>query len=442
MITDCINALHQPIKQMKGKPGLVAALLAVWAIAACTPVSEKNLQTTDTRPSITTSQSSATSPAEETPDIVGDIISEIENPPAPAAEIIAPGQEVVTASPGQAPLLDKNAAKRQALAEQALKAALSLLKNRDADSFKPPQPFSAPAKSGQLRIGLMLPFSGSYAGLGRDIASGAELALFQLADPKTSLIYFDTAGGSRAADAAREAIEAEVDIVIGPLFTQSAIEARTILAASAIPAISLSNNVQAATPGQWVLGYLPEQQIDHLLGHAIAQNRTKIAILASEDMFGQRLLSHTQNRLASFCLTAAEWMTLPQPVLADEDSLRQAVQQFTRYQKPDPENPQLPEPAYDALILAGNPDFILRVAPVLSYYDMDPSRVMYLGTDLWARPELLAEPSLQGAVITQALQPASPEFEERFQSLFDKPTNHLVKMGFDAFALVAITHQG
>ncbi|MGB1474527.1 MAG: penicillin-binding protein activator, partial [Candidatus Puniceispirillaceae bacterium] len=349
----------------------VAALLAVWAIAACTPVSEKNLQTADTRPSITAAQSSATSPAEETPDIVGDIISEIENPPAPEAEIIAPGQEVVTAAAGQAPLLDKNAAKRQALAEQALKAALSLLKNKDADSFKPPQPFSAPAKSdGQLRIGLMLPFSGSYAGLGRDIASGAELALFQLADPKTSLIYFDTAGGSRAADAAREAIEAEVDIVIGPLFTQSAIEARTILAASAIPAISLSNNVQAATPGQWVLGYLPEQQIDHLLGHAIAQNHTKIAILASEDMFGQRLLSHTQNRLASFGLTAAEWMTLPQPVLADEASLRQAVQQFTRYQKPDPENPQLPEPAYDALILAGNPDFILRVAPVLSYYDL------------------------------------------------------------------------
>jgi len=443
MKRDGINASYQPIKQIKGKLGPIAALLAVWAIAACAPVSEKNLQTTDKTPAITTSQSSVTSTAEETPDIVGDIISGIENPPAPEAEIIAPGQEVVTAAAGQAPLLDKNATKRQALAEQALKAALSLLKNKDADSFKPPQPFSAPAKSdGQLRIGLILPFSGGYAGLGRDIASGAELALFQLADPKTSLIYFDTAGGSRAAEAAREAIEAEVDIVIGPLFTQSAIEARTILAASAIPAISLSNNVQAATPGQWVLGYLPEQQIDHLLGHAIAQNRTKIAVLASEDMFGQRLLSHARNRLASFGLTAAEWMTLSQPILEDEDSLRQAIQQFTRYQKPDPENPQLPEPAYDALILAGNPDFILRVAPVLSYYDLDPSRVMYLGTDLWARPELLAEPSLQGAVITQALQPASPEFEARFQSLFDKPTNHLVKMGFDAFALVAITNQG
>ena len=100
------------------------------------------------------------------------------------------------------------------------------------------------------------------------------MALFQLADPKATLVYFDTAGGSRAAEAARAAIDAQIDIVIGPLFTRSAMQVRTIFAASGIPAISLSNNIQAATPGQWVLGYLPEQQIDHLLGHAIAQTGT------------------------------------------------------------------------------------------------------------------------------------------------------------------------
>ena len=60
-------------------------------------------------------------------------------------------------------------------------------------------------------------------------------------------------------------------------------------------------------------------------------------------------------------------------VLAEEESLSQAVQRFTRYQKSDPDNTDLPEPAYDALILAGNSEFILRVAPLLSHYDMDPS---------------------------------------------------------------------
>jgi len=426
-------------------PIIFAGLITALALSACQPASTQTaspasqIQTTVpvNRPAPEPKQ------AEANTDIVGNIISQLETTDDLAQDAPAPADEVLTASAGQANRINTDRDKRAALAQQALNAALSLLKHKEPEAPTAPQPFKIKEKTdGQLRIGLMLPFTGDYAALGRDIASGAELALFQLADPNATLVYFDTAGGSRAAEAARAAIEAQIDIVIGPLFTRSAMQARTIFAASGIPAISLSNNIQAATPGQWVLGYLPEQQIDHLLGHAIAQNRNKIAILASEDTFGQRLLSHTQNRLGSFGLTPAEVTTLPQAVLAEEDSLSQAVQRFTRYQKSDSDNTELPEPAYDALILAGNPEFILRVAPLLSYYDMDPSRVMFLGTDLWARPELLAEPSLQGAFITQALLPTSTDFENRYQSLFDKPTSHLVKLGFDAFALVAITHQG
>jgi outer membrane PBP1 activator LpoA protein len=132
---------------------------------------------------------------------------------------------------------DEAALKREALAQQALEAALSLLKNKAPERPLAPEPFEMPIKAdGQFRIGLMLPFSGDYAALGRDIASGAELALFQLASSNATLVYFDTAGGSRAAAAAREAVAAQVDIVIGPLFTKSAMQTRTIFAGSAIPA--------------------------------------------------------------------------------------------------------------------------------------------------------------------------------------------------------------
>ena len=429
---------------------IYASLIVALLLAACEPATTKNVRQ-DKQPSTNLSATSP-SPSKTTPsdiadtqassDIVGSIISQIENQTGEEDAGIAPEDEVLTAAAGQAARVDEATMKREALAEQALEAALSLLKNKVPERPLAPEPFEMPIKAdGQFRIGMMLPFSGDYATLGRDIASGAELALFQLASANATLVYFDTAGGSRAAEAAREAVAAQVDIIIGPLFTKSVMQTRTIFAASAIPAISLSNNVQAATPGQWVLGYLPEQQIDHLLGHAISENSTKIAILASEDTFGQRLLSHTQNRLSSFGLQPAEVTTLPQELLADEESIKAAVQRFTRYIKADPDIPELPEPAYDALILAGNSEFILWVAPLLSYYDMDPSRVMFLGTDLWARPELLAEPSLQGAFITQALQPESTNFENRYQGLFNKPTNQLVKLGFDAFALVAITHQ-
>lgn len=388
---------------------------------------------------------SAASPAPST-DIVGNLIAELEDSSGNTAlqrqSNVAPAEEVTNTAIGQAGRVDAGQQKRAELAEQALKAALSLLKDKESDSISVPPTFVMPVKSeGQLRIGLMLPFSGDYAELGRDIASGVELALFQLGDPNAELMYFDTEGGARASEAARQAVAAEVDIVIGPLFTQSVLQSRTIFAASAIPTLSLSNNIQAASPGHWILGYLPEQQIDHLLGFAIAQNYSRIAILASEDTFGQRLSSHTANRLASFGLRPAEQTILPQEVLEDETLLKQAIQRFTRYQKTSAESQNLPAPAYDGLVLAGNSEFILRVAPLIAYYDMDPSRVVFLGTDLWTRPELLNEPSLQGAMITQAILPENTDFETRFQGLFNKPSNHLVRLGFDAFALVAITHQ-
>ncbi len=376
-------------------------------------------------------------------DIVANLIESIETEEKEQTQILpAPAAEIATASTGRAPQIETEQNDRKKLAEQALNAALSLLKAKQPKAASPAGPYQLEDKSsGQLRIGLLLPFSGDYSSLGRDIASGAEMALFQMGDHQIELLYFDTQASGRAEQAAREAVAAQTDIVIGPLFTQSAAQARTILGGAGIAMLSLSNNSQAAAPGQWVLGYLPEQQIDYLLGHAMAQNKTRIAVLAAEDAFGQRLSAHAVMRLSTLGLSPAEVMILPPERLADEDSLKQAIKSFSRYSSVPDENAPLPAPAYDALILAGGPDFILRVAPVLAFYDMDPDRVTYLGTDLWARAELLAEPSLQGALVTQATQPASDEFETRYQGLFQKPSNNMARMGFDAFALIAVTKQ-
>ena len=88
------------------------------------------------------------------------------------------------------------------------------------------------------------------------------MALFQVRDSEIDMVFFDTKGGLQAESAARQAVASDVDIVVGPLFTAAVQKARPILAASSIPVLALSNNIQSASPGNWVLGYLPEQQID------------------------------------------------------------------------------------------------------------------------------------------------------------------------------------
>ncbi len=367
-------------------------------------------------------------------DIVGALIDQVEEKQRKKEEVAS----VVIRPAAPIPINDE----RSHLAEEALNAALGLLKAKQPKALLPVQPFILPEKTDvTLRIGFLLPFSGDFETLGKDISGGAEMALFQLRDPEIDIVFFDTGGGEQAEQAARQAVASDVDVVVGPLFTEAVQKARPIFAASSIPVLALSNNIQSASPGSWVLGYLPEQQIDHLLGYAIGENKTRIAILASEDPFGQQILGHAVRRLAQFGLQPAQITLLSPANLADENSLKNAIKKFSRYKKPETDEAPLPEPAYDVLILAGQPNFILRTAPVLAFYDLDPERVTYLGTDLWARTDLVTEPSLQNSIITQAKLPPSEEFEKQWQSVFNTPSNTLVRLGFDAFALIAVTKQ-
>lgn len=410
-------------QQKTGFCRLVCFGLIFGALMGCQPPPQS--------PAAEQSPSSSASIIANESDVVGDLIEQIEAEQQPSAVATGPDETVIV-SVEQAPkAIDDEDKEQKALAEQALNAALNLLKNKRSDTpFI--QDFTIATKAkGALRVGLLLPFTGQFAQLGRDVAGGAEMALFQVKDPDIELLYFDTAGGKLAGMAANEAVTSEVDIVIGPLFTQSVDKARPVLRQARIPALSLSNNLEAAAPGHWVLGYLPEQQIDHLLDYVITQNKTRVAIIAAEDKFGQRLLAHTQSYVSKSELGGVKVTVLSDEILADEESLKEAIRIFSRQQKTTK--------PYDALILAGNPDFILRTAPVLSYYDLGPDNLLYLGTDLWARPELLAEPSLQGSLVTQVELPENDVFEDNWQTIFKRAPNIMAKLGFDAFAVIAVT---
>ena len=69
-----------------------------------------------------------------------------------------------------------------------------------------------------------------------------------------------------------------------------------------LPMLLLSNNVDVAATDRWLMGYLPEQELDGLLGHAISEGKRKFALIAQDTVFGQRLLSHANRSLAEFGL--------------------------------------------------------------------------------------------------------------------------------------------
>ena len=351
--------------------------------------------------------------------VIGTIIWQIQTGPArpsPVDPVVPEGQD-------------------PSLTKEALEAAFALLSSQVAPpSFEPA--FTLPAKQGaQLRVGLLVPLTGPYAALGAEIRRGAEMALFQAANKNIQLLFLDTMGGEKAADATLTGVENNVDIFIGPLFTPAVLAARPVAAQHQTPMLLLSNNRAVVAPDSWLLGYLPEQQLDGLLGHAVGLGKSKFAIIAQDAAFGQRLLAHATSRLDEFGLQPEAVRILTDAEVNDENRLKQAIREFSRYQPPAPD--ALPaESPFDAVIFAGDSAFALRTAPLLAYYDVGPDRALFLGNALWNHDQLLNEPSLQGGVFAIRPTQFDAKFNASWQAIWRQSPGELSRLGFDALALV------
>ncbi len=327
------------------------------------------------------------------------------------------------------------------LADDALEAAFALLaqKAKPAAATLPEREWLAQKVKGVTRIALLLPVTGVYQKMGKELRKGAELALFTARNPTVELLVFDTMGGQRGRRAAEEAVAAESDIMIGPLFSGAVAEARAVAGAANIPMLLLSNNALVASSGSWLMGYMPEQQLDLLLGYAITDGRQRFAIIAEDSAFGKRLATHAQRRLVQSGLGAEDSMVLRSQALESEDLLKRAIRKFSRYVAPvEGEVVSERPPVFDALIFAGGANFALRTAPVLAYYDLGSDAVMYLGNAQWNQRQILSEPSLQKGLFAFRPSNTDDQFVVKWTDVWTDKPGLLSRLSFDAVALAEV----
>ena len=360
-------------------------------------------------------------------DVVGDIIWNLEaanraRPAPPPAPQIPVGPD-------------------PSLASDALEAAFAQIARRE--HALPDDVFVlTPKAAGTERIALLIPVTGPNAALGAELQKGAEVVFISVRNPKIELLVLDTHGDGPEA-AASQAVVAGADIVVGPLFSDAVVSARRIARQANIPMLALSNNLKVAGSGSWLLGYVPEQQVDALLGYALTTGGNRIGIIAEDAPFGQILARHAVDRLAQFGLRPVESLTLTASMLADEDQLKSAIRSFTGYQPPAtnetaPAFADLPPARFDALLFAGSADFALRTAPVLAYYDADPERVLYLGNAQWNQQRILTEPSLQGGVFVSRPTGRDDAFNRLWSDIWPSRPGALARLSFDAMAMATV----
>jgi len=314
-----------------------------------------------------------------------------------------------------------------------------------------------------VKVGLLLPLSGARADVGQALLNAAQLALFDLGSDRFTLVIRDTKGTPEGAAAAAESVlEEGAVLLLGPLFSTSAEAVKPIVDAAEVPMITFSNNTTIAGPLTFVMGVTPRTQVDRVIDFAVSQGLHRFAVLAPENAYGNVIVQSLQeaifrngvelSRVAYYNPQSAD-VSAEVQVLADFSQRRAAADAQRRELQGRTDEASVRalqrlqgvetvgELPFDAVLLPASGQQLLSVAPLLAYYDVDPSEVRFLGTALWEDPQLLNEPTLQGGWFPAPPPGLWTTFRQRYEQSFGNTPPRVASLAYDAVALAAVLEQ-
>jgi ABC-type branched-subunit amino acid transport system substrate-binding protein len=296
----------------------------------------------------------------------------------------------------------------------------------------PVVPSFAPA--GRTVAALLVPLSGPAAPVGEALFNAAQLAVFEVADDRFTLLPFDTKGTAEgAAAAAEQAVAQHADIILGPLFSAEAKAAAPVVRQAGLAIVSFTADATAAGGGVYVLGFLPGPQAEQVADYAHSQNRERLAILAPANDYGRTVAEYLANNAgrAGVTVTGLEYYD---PAAGDfASAIRRLIKR---------ERPGTADVGFDGLLL---PDEGLRlrlVGAALATQGIDPQQVKFLGTMLWEDSKAGSEPALVGGWYAAPPETGFTDFAARYAKVFGAKPPRLASLGYDATALAAVLGRG
>lgn len=284
----------------------------------------------------------------------------------------------------------------------------------------PPPRVTAPAGHGlpedreRHRVALLVPLSGSNAGVGQSLANAANLALLDTGGKGLRITTYDTAAGGAAA-AAGKAIAEGNGLILGPLLGEEVRAVAPIAGRAHVPVLAFSNDVAAAGKGAFLLGFAPSQSIDRVVSYAASRGLKRIAGLVPAGLYGRRSADAllAAGREAGVAIAALQtYERTPASISAAYAKLGSD---------------------YDAVLVADSGRIALQVAPAIKR-----GGARLLGTELWnTEPSLAGSSAMQGAWFASVSDALYGQFAAKYRARYGKSPYRLATLGYDAVLLAA-----
>jgi branched-chain amino acid transport system substrate-binding protein len=283
------------------------------------------------------------------------------------------------------------------------------------------------AEKKPVRIAMLLPMSGfgPTAVLAKGMKQGGELALFELDNPLVQLIVKDDKGTPvGAAAAADEAIREGAEIIVGPLTAQATASVAPVARQANVPVLTFSNDRRVGGNGVYLMSFLPEQEIERIVAFSAAQGKRQFAALLPNDAYGKVVepAFRTAVSRAGGIVAALDFYSLDaNAMLAPAKQMVETIKQR--------EDSGLP---IDALLLAGGPEVLPHMGPLITYSGINTTRVKLLGTGAWEYPNVGRNAALVGGWYPGPDPHGWQDFSGRFSRSFGSAPPRLASLAYDA----------
>ncbi len=308
------------------------------------------------------------------------------------------------------------------------------------------------------KIGVLLPLSQNSMSEGKAFLDAIQLAFFEAANHDLELIIIDTKGEpENAVNGVGSLINEKVGLILGPLFSRSTAAIAPLVKSAQIPVISFSNNTKVAGDGVYVFGFLPGQQITRILEYSLNRGYRKIGTLLPTNNFGELSLSVARNTLDDMNVQFVTEQFFNPNSLDFSSAVREFAEYDSRNQRLRLQKKQLKsqsdeiantalnrlsgldtlgDPSFEAVLLPSGGAELRIIAPLLAFYDVDPSRIRLLGSTLWDNDKNLhLEPALIGGWYAAPSPKLRKTYEVKFEKTFGYSPPRLSSLAYDAMLL-------
>lgn len=288
-----------------------------------------------------------------------------------------------------------------------------------------------------IRVGLLIPLSGSVQVVGESLLYAAELALFRYGLKNVVLTVYDTAGTEHGAKvAAQLAAEGGVDVILGPLFEESTEGVAEVAQFFDIPVISFTPSLKPLRPGIYSVGFFPEDQVRQILSYKKSTSKTKIrniAVFAPRNQYGLSVGKITNQVAKDYGMVVKKIVFLKD---VSHVELEQSIA-------------QLAESDFDLILLPFSGEGVREVAAWLQHknilrrpYEDKKGQTQYKEVDIiglmtWGDvPGIYQEKSLLSRHFVAPGYNSSKVFQDSYKENFQKMPYGVSVLAFDAMSFV------